>query len=69
MAYRLGGVRGIRRKTSVLMKVFGKEWIIWLLIVAAILFFVGIYTGNEILLIPLAFIVIIVGVIEWWIKD
>ena len=51
------------------MKVFGKEWIIWLLIVAAILFFVGIYTGNEILLIPLAFIVIIVGVIEWWIKD
>ncbi len=51
------------------MKVLSKEWIIWLLIVAAILFFVGIYTGNEILLIPLAIIVVIVGVIEWWIKE
>ena len=51
------------------MKLFSKEWIIWLLILAVILFFVGIYTGNEILLIPLAILVVIVGVIEWWIKD
>lgn len=51
------------------MKVISKEWIIWLLILAVILFFIGIYTGNEILLIPLAIIVVIVGVIEWCVKD
>ncbi len=51
------------------MKVLSKEWIIWLLILSAILFFVGIYTGNEILLISLAILVVIVGAIEWWIKD
>ncbi len=42
------------------MKVLSKEWIIWLLMVAAIFFFAGIYTGNEVLLIPLAIIVVIV---------
>ena len=51
------------------MKIISNEWIIWLLVLAAALFFVGIYTGNEILLVPLAILVIIVGAIEWWIKD
>ncbi len=51
------------------MKVISKEWIVWSLILAAILFFVGIYTGNEILLLPLSILIVIVGAIEWWIKD
>ncbi len=51
------------------MKVISKEWVVWLFILAAILFFIGIYTGNEILLLPLSILIVIIGAIEWWVKD
>jgi hypothetical protein len=50
------------------MKFISQEWVIWLLLTAAVFFFIGIFTGNELLLIPLALLIIVVGVFEWWHK-